>query len=55
MENGFEVLEYKEEGEISDLAAGKCLSKLKNPNLDDHATLKCQILEYGTSLKEKEK
>ncbi|XP_022731570.1 probable ubiquitin-like-specific protease 2B isoform X3 [Durio zibethinus] len=46
MKNGLEVLDFKEESEISELAADKYLSKLKNPNMDDPATLKHQFLEF---------
>lgn len=52
MKNGLEVFDFKEEDEISELAADKYLSKLKNPNFDDAATLECQFLECGTSLKQ---
>ncbi|PPD89527.1 hypothetical protein GOBAR_DD13533 [Gossypium barbadense] len=45
MKNGLEVFDFKEEDEISELAADKYLSKLKSPNFDDAATLKCQFLE----------
>ncbi|MBA0823432.1 hypothetical protein Goarm_020164, partial [Gossypium armourianum] len=39
MKNGLEVFDFKEEDEISELAADKYLSKLKSPNFDDAATL----------------
>lgn len=51
MKNGFEVFDFKEEDEISELAAEKYLNKLKNPNLDDPATLKYQFLECGTFIR----
>lgn len=52
MDNGFEVFDFKEEDEISESAAHKYLSKLKNPNSDDTATLKYEFLECGTLKKE---
>ncbi|XP_022731497.1 probable ubiquitin-like-specific protease 2B isoform X2 [Durio zibethinus] len=57
MKNGLEVLDFKEESEISELAADKYLSKLKNPNMDDPATLKHQFLEFvaqGAAIQRKE-
>ncbi|KAK6245762.1 Ulp1 protease family [Theobroma cacao] len=57
MKNGFEVFDFKEEDEISELAAEKYLNKLKNPNLDDPATLKYQFLECvapGAAVQRKE-
>ncbi|TYI43169.1 hypothetical protein ES332_A01G150400v1 [Gossypium tomentosum] len=56
MKYGLEVFDFKEEDEISELAADKYLSKLKSPNFDDAATLKCQFLECvarGTAVQRK--
>ncbi|GMJ02521.1 hypothetical protein HRI_003921300 [Hibiscus trionum] len=57
MKNGFEVFDFKEEDEISELTADKYLCKLKNPNSDDPVTLECQFLEcvaHGAALQRKE-
>ncbi|XWS25380.1 hypothetical protein CRYUN_Cryun27aG0063700 [Craigia yunnanensis] len=54
MKNVFEVFDFKEEDEISELTAD---SKLKNPNFDDPATLKYQFLEcvaHGAAIQRKE-
>ncbi|GMI64890.1 hypothetical protein HRI_000158300 [Hibiscus trionum] len=57
MKNGFEVFDFKEEDEISELASDKYLCKLKNPNFDETATLECQFLEcvsHGAAVQRKE-
>ncbi|KAG7966554.1 hypothetical protein I3843_08G056100 [Carya illinoinensis] len=41
----FDVFDFKEEDELPELASGKFLGKFKNPNLDNHAMLKYEILE----------
>uniref|UniRef100_A0A2P2M0B5 Putative ubiquitin-like-specific protease 2B isoform X3 n=1 Tax=Rhizophora mucronata TaxID=61149 RepID=A0A2P2M0B5_RHIMU len=45
MKNGLEVFEFKEEDELPDLAAGKFLSKLKNPSTDGPAILKYEFVD----------
>ncbi|OMO57614.1 Peptidase C48, SUMO/Sentrin/Ubl1 [Corchorus olitorius] len=45
MKSGLDVFDFKEEDEITELAAEKYLTKRKNPNFDDNATLKYQFLE----------
>ncbi|KAK8996793.1 hypothetical protein V6N11_020290 [Hibiscus sabdariffa] len=57
MKNGFEVFEFKEEDEISELTADKYSCKLKNPNFDDPGTLECQFIEcvaHGDAVQRKE-
>ncbi|KAG6699185.1 hypothetical protein I3842_08G056500 [Carya illinoinensis] len=41
----FDVFDFKEEDELPELASGKFLGKFKNPNLDNDAMLKYEILE----------